>query len=197
MLNPNLVVIDQGYEEATSNNSAFYLEAAEKSSALTHLLAALYKADDLKTKTGLLKCIRRMSVSKKLCVLIMEEKSLNRLFTLLKENVNEDIIFFLIMEILWNILDDVTGIPASLVLGKSAPLQIIKELLLTLTNEKSRKVDKQKRNELMLLFYRIVEFNPESINLFYDLDIQRDVFELLISMEISFFNSFTPLVLYY
>lgn len=154
----------------------------KNSESVEHLLQTLSNCKSLNIKVEIIRCIRRFSVSKKLCQVLAEgihrfnkENTLLQLLSLIKEDLEIDIVFFLYMEIVWNILDAESGIQAAVYLGTAEPLETIKKIYGSVIIS-SRQVEKQKRNEMILLLCRIGDYHTSAIELFHQLGIHNLVF---------------------
>jgi hypothetical protein len=114
-----------------------------------------------------------------------KENTLLQLLSLIKEDLETDIVFFLCMEIVWNILDAESGIQAAVHLGTAEPLEMIKKIYGSVILS-SRQVEKQKRNEMILLLCRIGDYHTSAIELFHQLGIHNLVFSEATKEEFTY-----------
>ena len=118
-----------------------------------------------KNHTALTKCLKHLSKADYFASEISESGILEKLCDLLSTNTSYDFVFYLI-ETFWNILESPASNEAAQRLGSAECLSVMKEVFDDLALNGHRQNSKQLRNELLVVFIRVVELFPESAPVF-------------------------------
>ncbi|KAJ3324999.1 hypothetical protein HDV06_005588 [Boothiomyces sp. JEL0866] len=156
------------FENMHTKNSKFLLHAATKSSIIPNLTQLLISSNDISAIFVILKCLESLTKSNTFCKQIISNENQNQIVVLKKmlliiqDYREKDAVLFLNFELWWNILESDVKIEAAKYLGQHEQLQLIYLELGEFIKTAKRKIEKQKRNELLFLLSKIVEYSPES-----------------------------------
>ena len=118
-----------------------------------------------------------------MCKTIKRSSTLEALLNIIKDDLNDDVFVFSCMEIIWNVLDDKVGKEAALFFGGKDQLTALCNALQSSSRQCYRQVDKQKRNDLLLMCTRVLEYDPSAIANLGKLGLLDFIFELLTMQE--------------
>ncbi|KAJ3312747.1 hypothetical protein HDV04_002711 [Boothiomyces sp. JEL0838] len=156
------------FENKHTKNSKFLLHAATKSSLIPYLTQLLIASDDISVIFMTLKCLECLTRSNIFCEQIINNENhnqtavLKKMLLLLQDYNEKDAVLFLNFELWWNILESQVKIEAANYLGEPDQLQLIYSQLCECIKTAKRKIEKQKRNELLFLLAKVVEYSLKS-----------------------------------
>lgn len=161
------------------------LNLSHDSDAAELLIAIFSTSTSESTRFGVLRCLRRMSRSTHLANMLAQEQHLSILFHALVNEHQKDTTVFSSVEILWNIFDHPENAAlAGIYLGKQGPLMMLKDCIRSLSSSATRQLDKQRRNEFMVLCNRIADLNhPKSAHIFRDVGMLDLVYGLIVGEQ--------------
>lgn len=172
-------------QDFDSSNSQFLSTAAEKSNIIETLLYSLSKTCLDTSKFGLIKCLKCLSKSKQFSLYIAQEKYLQLLLDILEADCEKDTIVFSCIDVFWNILNSETSSKLGYqFFSKTTSLLKLKNIFNQFVKQ-TRQIEKQKRNEIIVLCSQIIENSPESIIAFKEIKFSHLLFNLLTGEELQ------------
>ncbi|KAJ3274779.1 hypothetical protein HDV01_001982 [Terramyces sp. JEL0728] len=153
------------FENIHTKNSKFLIHAATKSNIIPHLTQLLINSNDISAIFTVLKCLESLTKSNVFCKQIINGEHHNQIVVLKKmlliiqEYKEKDAVIFLSFELWWNILESDVKFEAAKYLGEPEQLTLIYLELCDFIKTGKRTIEKQKRNELLFLLAKIVEYS--------------------------------------
>ncbi|KAJ3057523.1 hypothetical protein HK097_004045 [Rhizophlyctis rosea] len=160
-------------EALEMENPALSLERAD-----AELLAIMQKTSIIKnftrilevvqgdfTRLTILRVLRRMSASPFACQQMVQEGTLDKLGHLMEE-ADDDAVISIVIETLWNCLEREEQSKASSILSSEDSLSRLRSIFHRLSVNSHRQIERQLRNELLIVCISIGVHEPESLRLF-------------------------------
>lgn len=161
---------NDGFELGT-----YLLEATEKTTVITNCATLLGNSNNLDIQFEILRCFRRLTSYNLNMTMILADRVVEKVVTLLY-NAN---MASVVIEILWNCLDSERCFSVASILAQGNELTKINEFFERITTKGSKQAEKQLRNEIVILFAKIVELYPESNEQFQFTGTQETILKFL------------------
>ncbi|KAJ3039751.1 hypothetical protein HDV00_011878 [Rhizophlyctis rosea] len=141
------------------------LAIMEKTNIIQNFTTVLEVVQSDFTRLTILRVLRRLSASPIACRQMVEEGTLESLGHILAE-VEDDAFISIVIEIMWNCLEREEQSNASSILSSEESLSRLRSIFHRLSVNSHRQIERQLRNELLIVCISIGVHEPKSLRLF-------------------------------
>ncbi|KAI8913594.1 armadillo-type protein [Gorgonomyces haynaldii] len=175
------VLVSEPHHKPNEQLRAILLEATENTDLVESVTTILKNAETQDTQFELLKCLTRLSRSNVNITTMLEQET----FQVLSILMEQPEVTGAAIEIIWNGLEGNQANQVAQIMTQESALQPMKRIFDRLTLHGHKQIEKQMRNEMVLIFTTMVQVYPESAVFLLEQEVQDSATLFLTHSELN------------